>query len=259
MEVELPKDPRRNTATAGLLALIKDHKPDFGFEVSIKKGIAIGSGMGGSAASAVGALVAANALMRPPLPKEALFHYALIGEKAASGSIHGDNVAPCLFGGLCLIRSVEPPDLVAIPVSPKILCVLVHPHIEISTRSARAILKPHVTLAAHIEQSSNLAGLITGCIGRDIELIRRSLADVIIEPQRKRLIPGFDVAKRLALKNGALGFSISGSGPSVFAWVDSPLVARRVRDEVVRAFKRAGVESDAWVSPISTVGAHLVS
>ncbi|MBI3556922.1 MAG: homoserine kinase [Deltaproteobacteria bacterium] len=255
----LPTDPRRNTATAGLLAFIKDHKPDFGFEVSIRKGIAMGSGMGGSAASAVGGLVAANALLHSPLPKEALFHYALIGEKAASASIHGDNVAPCLFGGLCLIRSVDPPDLVAIPVSPKILCVLVHPHLEINTRRARAILKPDVKLASHVRQSSNLAGFLTGCIGRDIELIRRSLEDVVIEPQRKKLIPGFEQAKRLALKNGALGFSISGSGPSVFAWVDSPLIARRVRDEVLRAFKRAGLGAEAWISPITLNGARVIA
>ncbi len=256
---DIPADPKLNTATAGLLSFLKDTKPGFGLEVSIRKGIAIGSGMGGSAASAVGGLVAANALLPKPLPKDELFHYALIGEKAASGSIHGDNVAPCLFGGLCLIRSVSPPDLVAVPVSPKILCVLVHPHLQISTRRARGILKPTITLAAHIQQSSNLAGLLTGCIARDHELIRRSLSDVIIEPQRKKLIPGFDDAKRVALKNGALGFSISGSGPSVFAWVDSPLAARRVRDSVVRAFKRAGVNSDAWISPISLRGARVIA
>jgi homoserine kinase len=257
LPLRLPDDPHCNTATAGLVRLLRDTRADFDLYVSIKKGIAIGSGMGGSAASAVAAVVAASRVLPRPLKAEQLFHYALLGEKEASGSIHGDNVAPCLLGGLCLVRSAVPADIVSLPVPRGLFGVLVHPHLEISTRAARKILKREVSLDAHVQQTANLAGFIAACYSGDLGLIRRSLEDVVIEPQRKKLIPGFDRAKTAALAAGALGVSISGSGPSVFAFADSRMRAAAVRAALVGAFSRLG--SDSWLGPVGAPGARVIA
>ncbi len=250
-------DPEKNTATAGLLALLQERKTPFGFRVAIGKGIPLGSGMGGSASSAVGALVAANQFFDPPLSKERLFHYALVGEAVASGAKHGDNVAACLYGGLTLIRSMEPVDVVSLPLPPSVYCVVVHPHIRLDTRASRAVLKPELKLADHVKQSSNLAGLIAGCFTNDLALIGRSLSDVLIEPQRLSLIPAFSEAKSSALKLGALGCSISGSGPSIFAWAGSQSIAHLVQSGMVKAFAELKLAVDSWVSPLSSEGAHI--
>jgi homoserine kinase len=253
----LPLAAAHNTATAGLLFLVAELELDFGFEVCIEKGIPLGSGMGGSAASAVGALVAANALLPTPLPPEALFRYALVGETVASGSSHGDNLAPGLLGGLTLVRSADPPDLVRIPVPPQLRCVLVRPHVRLDTRVARGVLEPVLPLARHIEQSANLAGLLAGCFLGDLELIGRSLTDVLVEPFREPLVPGFRAVKGAALEAGALGGSISGAGPAVFAWCADDAVAERVRDAMRDAFAAAGAEADGWISPIDGPGARV--
>ena len=260
----LPLDPEKNTATAGLLALCRDLNLDFGFAVSIRKGIPIGSGMGGSAASAVAAAVAANALLPRPLSLEKLLKYALIGEAVASGSMHADNVAPCLFGGLTLALDSPdhwdaPPLIRKIPVPSQILCVLVHPSMRLDTRAARAVLKPDLPLKTHVQQSANLAAFLTGCFTNDLTLLAQSLSDVVIEPQRAKLIPGFAAVKEAALKNGALGCTISGAGPSVFAWVPSRQIAEDARSAMVQAFLDAGLPSvEAWISPISQKGAYVL-
>jgi homoserine kinase len=255
----IPSDAAQNTATVGLIKLREDLRLDYGFDVSVRKGIALGSGMGGSAASAVGALVAANSLLERPLPKESLLSYALLGEKVASGAAHPDNATPCLFGGLTLMLSTDPARHVQLPVPTSVLNVLVHPHVRVDTRDARGILKESVPLKDHIRQSSNLGGFIAGCFRDDLELIRSSLSDVIIEPQRAALIPGFAEVKAAALREGAIGVSISGSGPSVFAWVDSLGASLRVREAMVNAFVSQGVkEVDSWVSPISQKGARVI-
>jgi homoserine kinase len=255
---ELPLNPAENTASVGLLQMIRDLRLDHGFKVSVNKGIPVGSGMGGSAASAVGAIVAANALLDRPLPKETLLRYAVLGEFVASGTAHSDNASPCLYGGLTLTRSVSPIDVVRIPVPEGLLCVLVRPHLEVETREARKILKSEVPLKDHVRQSSNLAGFLAGCFKGDFGLIRRSLSDVLIEPQRASLIHGFAEAKKAALEAGALGCSISGSGPATFALADSQAAAAAVRDAMVAAYGHAGVITDAWISPISAEGARLV-
>ena len=257
--LELPSDPARNTATVGLIRLREDLRLEFGFEVSLRKGIALGSGMGGSAASAVAALVAANSLLEHPLPKEALLEYALLGEQAASGTAHPDNATPCLFGGLTLVTSVSPFRCVQLPVPGRVLAVLVHPHSRLDTRSARRVLDAAVKLADHVRQSANLAGFVAGCYTNDLELIRDCFADLLIEPQRAPLIPAFAEVKAAALEAGALGASISGSGPTVFAWVTSGETAERVRKAMVCAFKEHGAtEADSWVSPVSRRGARIV-
>jgi homoserine kinase len=255
----VPVYPLLNTATAGLVQMLLDLDPGFGLSVSIKKGIPISSGMGGSAASAVAGIVAASALMPHPLSNDQLMNYALIGEAVASGSRHADNVAPCLLGGLCLVRSVDPIDILKLPVPADLQCVLIHPHIQVSTKHARSLLRADVALTDAVRQSANLAGFIAACYGGDLGLLCRSFDDVLIERQRKHLIPLFDDAKRAALVNGALGFSISGSGPSVFAWVKSEEDAISVRDNVMDVFERGQIRCDAWISRIATApGAWLV-
>lgn len=257
--LELPLDAERNAATVGLVKLREDLRLDFGFQVGLRKGIALGSGMGGSAASAVGGLVAANSLLETPLPREMLMKYALLGEQAASGASHPDNIAPCLLGGMTLVLSGEPFRYVLLPVPEEILTVIIHPRIRVDTRRARAILKADVSLADHVRQSASLAGFISGCFTHDVEMIRQSLDDFLIEPQRASLIPGFAEVKAAALQQGALGASISGSGPSVFALVTSEQTAARVRDAMESAFRAQGVsELDSWISPVNRQGARII-
>jgi homoserine kinase len=257
--IDAPLDADRNAATVGLIKLREDLRLDFGFEVVLQKGIALGSGMGGSAASAVGGLVAANSLLESPLPKEGLLKYALLGEQAASGASHPDNIAPCLLGGLTLVVSVDPFRYVSLPVPEEILAVVVHPRLRVDTRKARSILEESVSLEGHVKQSAALAGFISGCFQHDTDLIRHTLHDFLIEPQRAPLIPGFADVKAAALKEGALGASISGSGPTVFALVTSEADAARVRDAMEQAFKTNGLnEVDSWISPVNRQGARIV-
>lgn len=255
----IPLDPARNTATVALSKLLEDVRPGFGFDVCVRKGIALGSGMGGSAASAVAALVAANSLFERPLPKESLLPYALAAESVACGASHPDNAAPSLYGGLTLVVSTDPPRCVRLPAPRRLLTVLVHPHVRVDTRDSRAVLQTTVPLADHVRQSARLAGFVAACFEDDLELLRACLEDIIIEPQRAALIPGFARVKRAALEAGALGASISGSGPSVFALVDSEETGGRVREAMVEAFVSEGVaQVDSWVSPVSDEGARVV-
>lgn len=255
---DLPLDSRKNTAAVALHAMIQKLELDFGFEVSINKGISMGSGMGGSAASAVGAVVAANALLDQPLAPDRLLEFALEGEAAASGAKHADNVGPCLYGGLVLALSVEPARIVNIPVPSEVSCVLVHPHLQVETRHARAILKPTLSLHDYVEQSAHLAAFIAACHQSDLDLLRASMKDLVIEPQRAALIPGFYEAKNAALAQGALGFSISGSGPSVFAWAPSKVSARCILEAVSEVFAGLKIPVDSWVCQVQGVGARVI-
>lgn len=254
----LPTDPRANTATAGLVRLVEDLKLPFGFEVSIDKGIPLGSGMGGSAASAGGAIVAASALLPRPLGEAELLHYGMVGEEVASGSSHADNLAPCILGGLVLARSLDPVDVVRIPVPPTLRCVLVRPELRVDTRAARGVLPATIPLADHVRQSSNLAGVLAGCYAGDLELIARSLADLLVEPHRAPLVKGFAPVKCAALRAGALGCSLSGSGPSVFAWCDGDDRGEEILGQMVNAFAVAGVDARGWISPVDAPGASIL-
>jgi homoserine kinase len=255
--VDLPREPERNTAGMGVLCMLRDLKVDFGIELAIHKGIPLGSGLGGSAASAVAAVVAANALLPEPLGKLELLKFAMKGEQVASGSVHVDNIAPSLYGGLVLTVGIDNPNVKQIPVPSSVRCVLVHPHMMLSTREARQILNRSIDLSDVIWQSANLAGFLTGCFTGDLQLIRESLEDVIIEPQRQVLIPGFKAVKEGARTNGALGCSISGAGPTVFAWCEQQH-AERIRDAMVAAFAAHGLASDAWISTLDPAGARIV-
>jgi homoserine kinase len=254
---EIPRDPERNTAGRALLAMQETLKPGFGFEVFIEKGIPLGSGLGGSAASAVAAVVAANALLDKPLAKIDLLQFAMQGEKVSSGSLHVDNISPSLFGGLVLTVGIDNPRVKQIPVPAGIRAVLVHPHLFLSTKQARGILKREVTMSDFIWQTANLAGFISGCYTNDLDMIRASFEDVVIEKQRSQLIPGFDSVRQGALAAGALGCTISGAGPTMFAWaLDAD--AEKVRAAMVAAFGAANMKVDHWVVPIETSGARVL-
>ena len=254
---DLPLEPEKNTAGMAVLSMVEQLKLDFGFELTIEKGIPLGSGLGGSAASAVAGVVAAEALLPTRLTKLQLLKFAMKGEQVASGSIHVDNIAPSLFGGLVLTVGIDHPNVKQIPVPKGVRCVLVHPHMTLSTREARKILNRSIDLSNVIWQSAHLAGFLTGCFTSDIQLIRESLEDVIIEPQRKALIPGFDAVKSGAMRNGALGCSISGAGPTVFAWCEEA-DAERIRSAMVAGFTTHGLASDAWISTLDPHGARVI-
>lgn len=251
----LPTTARQNTAGRALLGLAA-LRPGVGFEVELDKGIPLGSGMGGSAASAVAALVAANALLERPVSLEVLYDLAMEGEAAASGAKHGDNVAPMLLGGLTIAPVKGAP--VRVPVPASLHCALVHPHFVLETRRARAALKGAYDLHDFVVQSEGLALLLAGCWQDDLSLIRRGFRDVLVEPRRARLIPGFARVKEAALDAGALGSSISGAGPSVFAWCESKAVAERAAKAMAKAFKRVKLETDVLVSKVAARGARVL-
>jgi len=253
----LPLAAEKNTAGMAVLALCRELGLPYGFDLDIEKGIPLGSGLGGSAASAVAGIVAATALVGERLDRTELLKFAMQGEAVASGSVHVDNIAPSLYGGLVLTVGIDNPFVKQIPVPDSIRCVLVHPHMVLPTREARAILSKSVPLSDVIWQQANLAGFLAGCFTNDIALIRESLLDVVIEPQRQVLIPGFVDVKQAALAAGALGGSISGAGPTVFAWVDEA-DADKVRAGMVEAFARHGLDSDSWVSTFDRAGARVV-
>ena len=254
---DLPLAPEKNTAGMAVIALQQDLDLPFGFELEIEKGIPLGSGLGGSAASAVAGVVAAAALVDERLDRTQLLKYAMRGEAVASGSVHVDNIAPSLFGGLVLTVGIDNPFVKQIPVPESVRCVLVHPHMVLPTREARAILSKTVLLSDVIWQQANLAGFLAGCFSNDIALIRESLLDVVIEPQRQVLIPGFPDVKQAAMAAGALGASISGAGPTVFAWADAA-DAEKVRQGMVAAFARHDLDADSWVSTIDRTGARVL-
>lgn len=255
----IPLAPEKNTAGMPLLKMLAELNLEFGFSVKIEKNIPLGSGMGGSAASAVGAVVAANALLPKPFSLEKLLNFALEGEAIASGAKHADNVAPCLFGGLTLSSPGENPVVSRLPYPKDMYCVVVHPAMRLDTEVARAALKTDLSLRLHVQQSAKLAAFIAGCCNSDLELIRRGLDDLLIEPQRAPLIPGFAEVKKAALASGALGSSISGAGPSIFALMRDRASAVIARDAMIAAFgTSAGLSAKGWISTISMRGAHLV-
>ena len=253
--VDLPLDAPSNTAGAALIALREALQLPFGFEVEIEKGIPLGSGMGGSAASCVAALVAANELLDEPLSREALYPYALVGEAVASGGRHGDNLGPMLLGGLVLATAEH---LVKVPVPEAWHSVLVHPDAILETRRAREALKGDYTLSEFVAQSANLALVLAGCHAGDAQLVRAGLKDVLVEPRRSPLIVGFDAAKQAALDAGAMGASISGAGPSVFGWFETRAQAEVAAPAIQAAFAAAGFDSQAWVSPLNSPAAKVL-
>lgn len=255
-EFGLPEDPTRNVAGVVLLSIMEKMKNENGFKLTVKKQIKPGSGIGSSAASAAGAAVAANHLLGKIFSNEELVQFAMHGEKLASGVKHADNIAPCIWGGVSLVRSIHPLDVIPL-AAPDLYVTLVHPQIEVRTSDARQILKEKIYLKDAIRQWGNIAGLVTGFIKNDHALIARSLEDVIIEPVRSILIPGFDEVKANCKDAGALGGGISGSGPSIFMLSSEKNVAIQVEQAMQSVYKRLGIEYNTYVTTINKEGVSL--
>ncbi len=253
---ELPMSAPENTAGRALLTLLKSVPPGIGFDVELDKGIALGSGMGGSAASAVAAVVAANALLDEPVSDQVLYQCAMSGEAAATGTAHGDNVGPMLLGGLVIAPAQGAP--VKVPTPDWLHVALVHPHFVLETRKARAALEGTYALHDFVMQSEGLALVLAGCFTNDISLLRRGLRDVLVEPRRASLIPGFATVKQAAIHAGALGASISGAGPSVFGWFDSKAAAEGAALAMSTAFEEVGLKSDRFVSGVNGPRAEVL-
>lgn len=253
----LPTEPERNVAGVALLEMITQLERKVGFEVSIEKRIKPGSGVGSSAASSAGAVVAANHLLDNFFSKADLVQMAMWGEKLASGVKHADNIAPCIYGGVTLIRSIMPLDITSIP-SPPLYVTLVHPQIEVRTEDARQILRKQILLKDAIRQWGNIAGLVAGFIKEDYELIGRSLEDVLIEPIRSILIPAFNEVKAKSIEAGALGGGISGSGPSIFMLSKDEATAKSVATAMKDIYTKTGIDFHTYVTMVNTSGCTVV-
>jgi len=262
----LPTDPEKNVAGAALLAFLEEYEEKqnssssskIKFEVKINKLIKPGSGVGSSAASAAGAVVGANYLVGNIFSKDDLVRFAMNGEKLASGVKHADNIAPCIFGGVTLVRSIFPLEIIALP-SPTLHVTIVHPQIEVRTSDARSILRQQVLLKDAIKQWGNIAGLVAGLMKSDYDLIGRSLEDVIIEPVRSILIPGFDALKLACKQAGALGGGISGSGPSIFMLSKTKEIAIAVEKEMKQLYDGIRLPHHTYVTSINQTGVEITA
>lgn len=254
----LPRIASQNTAGVAVIEFLKAINSDQGVEITLYKNLPLGSGMGSSAASAVAAVVAINHLMGEPMQREQLLPFVMEAERIACGSAHADNAAPSLLGGLILIRNNDPLDIITIPTPTELFCVLVHPHIEVKTRDARQVLKSTIMLKDGITQWANTAALVAGMMKSDYALIGRSLVDVVVEPVRSVLIPGFDRIKKIATENGALGCGISGSGPTLFCLCQGKENAERAGKAIQQEFTKLKLENDVFISPVNKKGAYII-
>ena len=251
---DLPVEVEKNVAGVSALAMYKAANPDCGFEIEIYKHIKPGSGVGSSSASAVGSVYGMNVLLGNPYSKTELTAFAMKGEAVASQSEHADNIAPALFGGFTLVKSLDPLEILQIPTPSDLFAVVIHPQIEIKTADARKILPDTIALKNAITQWSNVGSLIHGLHTNDYDLISRSLEDVVVEPFRSQLIPGFETIKKAALGNGALGTGISGSGPSVFSLCKTEATAIKVEKAIRQTYKNQNIPFEIYVSKINLEG-----
>jgi homoserine kinase len=256
---KLPYDPCKNTVGVGIGAYLKHIGSKQGVEIELRKNLPLGSGLGSSAASSVAGVFAINALMENPLQAIDLLPFTMEAERVACGSAHADNVAPALLGGFVLVRSYSPLDVVKIPSPKNLFCTVIHPQVEVRTEDARKILKKGIALSDAIIQWGNVGGLIAGLMMSDTDLIGRSLQDVIIEPIRALLIPGFNEVKQAALDAGALGCSISGSGPSIFALSTTKEIAMNTAQAMQAVFHAINIESERYISTINTEGPRILA
>ncbi|WP_130734697.1 homoserine kinase [Flavobacterium sp. J27] len=255
---DLPYEVSKNVAGVAALAVIENRDIDFGIAIEIHKKIKAGSGIGSSSASAAGAAFGVNELIGRPFSKKELIHFAMKGEALASGSEHADNVAPCLLGGFTLVRGYNPLDVIKITSPEKIYAVVLHPHIEVKTADARAVLEPTIPFQKAITQWGNLGGLIAGLYTEDYSLIGRSLQDVVVEPFRKHLIPHFDKVKEIVLQEGALGCGISGAGPSIFAICEGKQIAETVAVAMKNEYSKTKITFDVYLSRVNDKGVTLL-
>lgn len=277
---DLPLETEKNVSGVAALAMLKSIKKvgnkyipidyeidfdidiaidiDFGFEIEIYKNIKAGSGIGSSAASSAGAVFGINELLGKPFSRKELVKFAMQGEKLASGNAHADNVAPCLLGGFTLVRCSEPLDIIKIDSPSELYATVVHPQIELKTSDARSVLKQNVSLKSAITQWGNVGGLVAGLYTNDYELIGRSLHDEIIEPIRSMLIPGFDLIKKAANENGALGSGISGSGPSIFALSKGKDTAEKIAKAMRKVYEEMNLPYEIHVSKVNPDGVSII-
>lgn len=254
---KISKIPEQNTAGVALMHFMAHLGIRQGVSLEIYKLSPIGSGLGSSASSAAAAVFGLNELLGKPVAERCgLIPFALEGEKLASGGIHADNIAPAMLGGMLVIRSVEPLDLIHLPVPADFFAVLVHPDLEILTKAARSLVPVTVSLHDTIQQMANVAGFIMGMVNNDMALLGRSFNDLLAEPYRAPLITGYLQVKQAALDNGAIGCSISGSGPTVFAFTKGSESAALVARSMVNAFLAAGVKARSYISPINQTGTY---
>ncbi len=251
---DLPFEVDKNVAGVSAMALYEAANPDCGFEIEIYKNIKPGSGVGSSSASAAGSVYGMNALLGNPYSALELTAFAMKGEAIASQSEHADNIAPALFGGFTLVKSLKPLEILQIPTPEDLFAVVIHPQIEVKTADARKMLPENISLKNAITQWSNVGSLVHGLHTNDYELISRSLTDVVVEPFRSQLIPGFESIKEAALKNGALGTGISGSGPSVFSLCKSHSTATKVEKAIRQAYTKQTIAFEVYVSKINRDG-----
>lgn len=255
---KLPKDPLKNTCSVAIQSLLDELGQNVGMEIFLEKGLPLGSGMGSSAASAVAALVAANELLGNPFQKKDLLPFAMAAEKAACGAGHADNVAPSLLGGFVLIRDYHPLDVIKLHVPQDLYCTLLHPHFELKTADSRSVLRESIPLKHATIQSGNVAGLVAGLYEEDYELISRSLRDVIAEPYRAILIPGFYEVREAIKGVGALGMGISGSGPTLFCLSKGKEKAIQIADAAKKVYQSIGLGVDVFFSAINTEGGYVL-
>ncbi|WP_113923622.1 homoserine kinase [Cognataquiflexum aquatile] len=256
---KLPLQPEKNTCSVAIQAMLNKLSSKQGIDIFLEKGLPLGSGMGSSAASAAAALEAANVLLGNPFTKEELVPFAMESERIACGSAHADNVAPSILGGFVLIRDYDPLDIVKLPVPEGIFCTLVHPHIELKTSDSRSVLRKQISLKESVMQSGNIAGFIAALYKSDLALLSRSLKDVIAEPSRALLIPGFYELRDAIKSIGSLGSGISGSGPTIFVLSPNGDIAHEAGEKAKEVFQKIGLGVDVYVSEVNKRGAFIVS
>jgi len=256
---DLPLDTKKNVAGVAVEALLENYTDEIGIDIEIYKKIKAGSGIGSSAASSAGAVWAVNHLLKSPFSSQKLVEFAMEGEKLASGNAHADNVAPALLGGFTLVRSYDPLDVIKLHTPQDLVMTVIHPQIEVKTSDARSVIKQNVTLKQAIHQWGNVGGLVSGLFTEDYDLIGRSLEDVIIEPMRSILIPEFANVKEAAIKKGALGCGISGSGPSIFALSKGMDTAKKVAEAIREVYIKTGLDFDIHISKINNQGVKIIN
>lgn len=255
----LPLDSAKNTVSASVQHYLKHlNREDVGVEIELHKKMPIGSGLGSSSASTVAGLFAINVLMGNVLTAKELVPFAMKGEELACGYGHADNVAPALMGGFVLVRSYAPLDLVALPTPTGLYAAIVYPEVDVPTKDARQMIRSKVLLKDAVVQLGNVAGLVSGLFLNDIDLVGRSMQDVLVEPTRAILIPGFEVLRQLAMDNGAVGFGISGSGPSVFALAKDEATAKKITAAQQKHLTALNINSNAYVSAVNAEGPRII-
>lgn len=255
---DLTYNIKENVASVVALTMLNTTKSNFGIDIQLFKKVKPGSGLGSSASSAAGAAFAANELMGKPFSKLELTEFARIGEKVACDSPIADNVAAVIYGGLILVKSYDPLEIVKLPVPKELIATVIHPQIEIRTEDARNVLNSNIPIADAVTQSANLAGLISALYTNDYELLSRSLVDVIAEPHRKKLIPLYDEVKKAALQVGALGVGISGSGPTIYALSQGKNIAKKVANAMNSIYQNSSKDFNIYTSAINNKGIKIL-